>query len=113
MGRNKKNEGLSTLQLLLIITGSIVAAVGIIFLIMKFCKKNADKRALKSCYCDDADEWEFDDDLLDDLRFDDGVECGCCCDECEPKSEMSEEISAAVDEAIEAISSVAKEEDAE
>lgn len=107
MGTNRKENGLSTLKLILIIVGSIIAAVGIIFLIMKFLQKKGERRSFKSCCCDDIDGWEFDDDLLNDLRFDDCEECDC---EETYAPEASEEISAAVDEAIEAISSITDEE---
>lgn len=110
----KENGGLSALQLILIITASIVAAVGIVFVVMTILKKRNEKRALKSCHCDDFDEWEFDDDLLDDLRFDDDEDCGCChCHDTEDESEVSDELSAAVDEAIEAISAISDDKDAE
>ena len=86
--RNQKNSGMSTLKLILIITGSIVAAAGIIFLILKLLKKKAGKD-LDCCCCDD--EWEFDDDMLGDLRFDD-EECADC-----------DGIDAAIDDAIDAV----------
>ncbi len=112
--KTNKNErnGLSTLQLILIITTAILAAVGIVFLVLSFLKKRDEKRAIKNCNCDELDEWTFDDDLLSDLCFDDEDEdCGCChCHDDEP--EVSDELSAAVDEAIEAISSIS-DEDAE
>ncbi len=115
MKTNKsERNGLSTLQLILIITVSIVAAVGIVFLVLTFLKKKNEKRAIKNCNCDELDEWTFDDDLLSDLCFDDEEyeeDCGCChCHDDE--SEVSDELSAAVDEAIEAISSIS-DEDAE
>lgn len=86
--QSKNSGGMSALKLILIITGSIVAAAGIIFLILKLIKKNKAEK-LDCCCCDD--EWEFDDDLLGDLRFDD-EECGC------------EDMDAAIDDAIDAVS---------
>ena len=107
MTNNKKNSGLSPLALILIITASIVAAVGIVILVLKFIEKHREKKALDSCGCCDLDGWDLsDEDLLGDLSFDDGE---CCCGECE----VPEEISAAVDEAIEAISAVSEDADAE
>lgn len=87
--RNQKNSGMSTLKLILIITGSIVAAAGIIFLILKLLKKKKAGKDLDCCCCDD--EWEFDDDMLGDLRFDD-EECADC-----------DGIDAAIDDAIDAV----------
>ncbi len=114
MRNNRKENGLSTLQLVLIITASIVAAVGIVFAVMAIIKKRNEKRALKNCHCDEIDEWEFDDDLLSDLRFDDEDEdCGCCHCHDEDEPEVSDELSAAVDEAIEAISAINDDKDAE
>lgn len=114
MKKHNKNSGISPLKLALIITGSIVAAAGIIFVVVKLIKKAEEKKALAACdcgccdCCDDA--WDFgDDDILGDLRFDeedaDCCEGGCDCADC-----VSDEISAAVDEAIEAIEAVSEEE---
>ena len=69
MNNSKKHSGLSPLALILIITASIVAAVGIVFLVMNIIKKRRAKTI--EPWCDDAESWELDDDLLDDLRFDD------------------------------------------
>lgn len=98
MKDNKKNSGLSPLALILIITASIVAAVGIVVFVLKFLDKKRKQKAIGSCDCCDLDDWDLgDDDLLGDLAFDD-------------EEEVPEEITAAVDEAIEAISSVSDEE---
>ncbi|MCI8388088.1 MAG: hypothetical protein HFE63_06425 [Clostridiales bacterium] len=72
-------NSMSALKLILIITGSIVAAVGILCMIMKLCKK---KHCLKpvECCCghdeDTVDSWDIDEDVLDDLILDDD-DCGC------------------------------------
>ncbi len=89
--QSKNSGGMSALKLILIITGSIVAAAGIIYLVLKFLKKkNAGK--LDCCCCDD--EWEYDDeDLLGDLRFDDEECCDCGC----------EDIDSAIDDAIDSV----------
>ena len=96
--QSKNSGGMSTLKLILIITGSIVAAAGIIFVVYKLIKKAQAKKALGEgcCLCDE-DEWEFDDDILGDLRFDDEELCDC------------DSITDAVDEAIEAVESVIEE----
>ncbi len=107
MRKHNKNSGISPLKLALIITGSIVAAAGIIFVVVKLLKKADEKRALAACdcgCCDCCDDgWEFDEDMMGELRFDEDEECcdGAC---------VSDEISAAVDEAIEAIEAVSEEE---
>lgn len=112
MRKHNKNSGISPLKLALIITGSIVAAAGIIFIAVKLIKKAQEKKALAACdcgccdCCDDA--WEFGDDMLGELRFDDDEEC--CGDGCDCEDGVSDEISAAVDEAIEAIEAVSEEE---
>ena len=98
MKKNDKN-GLSPLALVLIITASIVAAVGIILLVLKLVQKKREKSALDYCdCCDELGDWEFDDeDLFGDLAFD-----------------GDEEIAASVDEAIDAVGEVSAEiEDAE
>ncbi len=111
MRKQNKNSGINGLKLALIITGSIVAAAGIIFLVVKLIKK-AEERKMLSCDCgfdcDCCDEdWGFDEDMLGDLRFDDEEdECDCC-----KAKDTSDEISAAVDEAIEAIEAVSEEEE--
>ena len=93
MRNQSKNSGISTLKLILIITGSIVAAAGIIFLVYKLLKKKqANKGFDGCCFCDD-DEWELDDDILGELRFDDD-ECDC------------NNITESVDDAIDAVESV-------
>lgn len=105
MKKNTKNSGLSALKLALIITGSIVAAAGIILILAKLIKK---KKAIGEgcccdCGCDCDDEWfSEDEDYLGDLRYDEDDEDGCCQNE--------DEIAAAVDEAIEAIEAVTEEE---
>ncbi len=104
MRNSRKNSGLSPLALILIITTSIVAAVGIVLLVLNICKKRRAKK-LDPWY-DDSDSWELDDDLLGELRFDDEDECCCGCDCGE---EVSDDIANAVDEAIEAIESVTDE----
>lgn len=100
MRKSDRNSKLSPLALVIIITTSIIAAVGIVILVLKFIEKMREKKALASCGCCDCDEldsWDFgDEDLLGDLAFDD------------EEVEVPEEISAAVDEAIDAISAVAK-----
>ncbi len=100
MNNSKKNSGLSPLALILIITASIVAAVGIVFLVLNILKKRRAKKL--EPWCDDADSWELDDDLLSDLRFDDDDECCCGC---------HDDIAEAVDSAIEEIEAVADEMD--
>ena len=88
MKNNKKS--LSAFQLILIITGSIVAAAGIVFAAVKLLKKYCPKLACHCCDEDDYEDWEFDDDMLDQL--DDNEECDCCdcCKEAD-KAEKSEE----------------------
>ncbi len=106
MRKYNKKSGITPFKLALIITGSIIAAAGIIFLVVKLMKKAQEKKLLASCDCgcDCCDEaWEFDEDMLGDLRFDDEECCDCGCS-------SDDEISAAVDEAIEAIESVTEEE---
>lgn len=103
MNNSKKNSGLSPLALILVITVSIVAAVGIVFLVLNILKKSRAKKLVP--WCDDAESWELDEDLLNDLRFDDEDECCCGCD-----CDCDDEIADAVDDAIEAISAVAEEE---
>ena len=108
MRKQNKNSGINALKLALVITASIVAAAGIIFLVVKLLKKAEERKMLScDCGCDCCDDdWGFDEDVLGDLRFDDEeCECGCSKD-----SEASSEISAAVDEAIEAIEAVSDEE---
>ena len=80
--KNKKNcESMSALKLALIITGSIVAAAGIVVLILSICKKKCHKKHV--CDCCDApesnDSWDIDEDALGELELDDD---DCCCDEC-------------------------------
>ncbi len=108
MRKQNKNSGINGLKLALIITGSIVAAAGIIFLVVKLIKKAEERKMLScGCGCDCCDDdWGFDEDMLGDLRFDDEeYEC-----ECSKAKDTSDEISAAVDEAIEAIEAVSDEE---
>lgn len=78
----KKNCGsMSALKLALIITGSIVAAAGVVALILSLCKK---KHHVKNHVCDccdapeSSDSWDIDEDALGELELDDD----CCCDEC-------------------------------
>ncbi len=98
MKNNKK--GLSPIALILIITTSIVAAAGIIMLVLKLVQKKREKKALESCDCcdcDDLDSWEFDDaDILGDLSFDDE----------ELYAHNDEQVAASVDEAIDAVEAV-------
>lgn len=96
MRNHQKNSGgMSTLKLILVITGSITLAAGIIFVVYKLLKKRQQEKALKGCCCED-DDWELDDDILGDLCFDDEpCDCGNITD--------------AVDEAIEAVESVIEE----
>ncbi len=88
----KKNQ-FSALKLILIITGSIIAAAGVIYAICKFCKKNC-----KCCnpFKDelDGDEWWNDDDsdVLSSFDTEEPDECDCCdCCDCEDKTEEAEE----------------------
>ncbi len=84
MKNQKKKSGLSALQLVLIITGSIIAAAGILFLILQICKKKCNKKAIDACCCegdlDDLDGWDIDEDILSELDFDDDELC--CCEDC-------------------------------
>ncbi len=96
MRNQSRNSGISTFKLILIITGSIVAAAGIIFVLYKFIKKKQSNKTFDGCCCEE-DEWEFDDDLLNELRFDDEENCDCG------------NISNAVDDAIAAVESVVEE----
>ncbi len=102
MNKNKKS-GLSPIAMILIITTSIVAAAGIILLVLKFVQKKREKSALEGCDCcdcDDLDSWEFDDaDILGDLSFDDE----------ELYAHNDEQIASAVDEAIDAVGAVSAE----
>ncbi len=92
----KKSSGLTPLQLTLIIVGAIIAAVGIMVLIMQICKKKCNKNAIDACCCecepDELDGWEIDDDILRELDFDDEDECDCdcCCDECDCEADALE-----------------------
>ena len=80
--KNKKNCGsMSALKLALIITGSIVAAAGIVVLILSICKKKCHKKHVCDC-CGETesnDSWDIDEDALSELELDDD---DCCCDEC-------------------------------
>ncbi len=92
--QSKNSSGISTLKLILIITGSIVAAAGIIFLVYKLLKKKQAKKAFDGCcFCEDED-WELDDDILGELRFDDDEDCDC------------DNLTESVDDAIDAVESV-------
>lgn len=77
----KKCDSMSALRLALIITGSIVAAAGVILLIVKLCKKKS--HTSKACECHDDfssnDSWDIDEDALGDLELDDDCDCDCCC----------------------------------
>ena len=78
----KKCESMRALKLALIITGSIVAAVGIVILILKLCKKKCHANQVCDCCCDESesnDSWDIDEDALGELELDDD---DCCCDEC-------------------------------
>ena len=78
----KKNcESMGAVKLALIITGSIVAAAGVILLLIKLCKKKCHtKKVCDSCHEDlgPSDSWDIDEDVLGDLELDD--DCDCCCD---------------------------------
>ena len=105
MKNNKKKSGLSALQLALIITGSIIAAAGILFAILQICKKKANKKAADACCCEDdlldLDEWELDEDILSELGLDEEEEGeGCCCG-CEDCAECASEEEAPAEEAVE------------
>lgn len=114
MKKNKKN-GISPIALILIITTSIVAAVGIILLVLKFIQKKREEKAIETCGCCDCDEldpWGFDDeDLIGDLAFDDEEEY-CACEDCsdctECEDQLPDEIASAVDEAIDAIGAISE-----
>ncbi len=74
MKKSKKVESsMSPLTLALIITGSIVAAAGIVLLILKLVKK----KPAKACACDccdeldDIDSWELDEEFLASLGLED------------------------------------------
>ncbi len=95
MKQCKKKNSLSALQLALIITGAILAAAGIILLILKLCKKcpvhsKSKKHIDDSDIFDGNDEsWDVDEDLFDNIDLDDdemGSDCGGCgcpaCDDC-------------------------------
>lgn len=78
----KKCDSSSALKLALIITGSIVAAAGIIMLIIKLCKKSGAKH-ICDCCCDELDNndsWDIDEDALGELELDDDCceDCSCC-----------------------------------
>ncbi len=112
MRNSTKNSNFSGLKLALIITGSIVAAAGVLFIFYKIYKKN--HPTLDDKHCDDFDSWELDDDLFADLDFDDedGIcDCGCSddcdCSNCSDEN-TSDDIAAAVDKAIDEIGSVAE-----
>ncbi len=80
----KKCESSSALKLALIITGSIVAAAGIILLIVKLCKKSGAKHVCDCC-CDEldnSDSWDIDEDALGELELDDDCCDGDCTDCC-------------------------------
>jgi hypothetical protein len=68
-----QNE-MSALKLAMIITGSIVAAAGIILIIMRVCKKKHQHK-VHDCCCgidaDEADSWDIDEDVLTELELDD------------------------------------------
>ncbi|MBE6610882.1 MAG: hypothetical protein E7632_00200 [Ruminococcaceae bacterium] len=85
MKKTNKKSGLSAFQLILIITGSIIAAAGILFVILQICKKKANKKAADACCCedelDDLDAWDIDEDILSELALDD-EECCCDCADC-------------------------------
>ena len=92
-------------KLVLIITGSIIAAAGILLLIMKLCKKKHACKLHDFCCHDDSDSidsWDIDEDALSELELDDEDEtceaCGCddSCDcgetcECGDSSECDED----------------------
>lgn len=87
---NRKSDSMSALKLALIITGFIVAAAGIVLLIVKLCKKKCHTKKVCDCCFDDEesiDSWDIDEDALGELELDD--DCDCCCDSCE-KEETAE-----------------------
>ena len=64
-------EGCGALKLALIITGSIVAAAGIILLLLKLFKR---KHVKLPCDCCSVDSWDFEVDFLNELELDDSDE---------------------------------------
>ena len=68
-----QNESMNALRLAIIITGSIVAAAGIILIIMRFCKKSHPHKIHECCGIDsdEADSWDIDEDILNELELDD------------------------------------------
>ena len=92
----KKCESMSALKLALIITGSIVAAAGIVLLIVKLCKKKCHTKRVCDCAGDFGtnDSWDIDEDALGDLELDDDCDCDCCCGD-----DAEEEIEKAADDA--------------
>ena len=105
MKKNKKSAShLSALQLALIITGSIVAAAGIITAIIMICKKKAAKKKAEALEDDSIDLWDIDEDILSELELDE-EEC-CCGEDCDCTDCAIED---AVEEAVEALEQVSEE----
>lgn len=92
----KSKKSLSPIALVIIITTSIVAAAGIIWLALKFIQKKREKKALECCdLCDDLDSWDLDDsDIIGDLSFDD------------EELYAHDDVAVAVDEAIDAVGKI-------
>lgn len=69
-----QNESMNALKLAIIITGSIVAAAGIILIIMRIYRKNHQHK-IHDCCCgidgEEADSWDIDEDILTELELDD------------------------------------------
>ncbi len=98
MKNSTKKTGLSPLQLALIIGASVIAAVGILILIMQICKKKANKKAADACCCEgdleDIEAWDIDEDILAELGLDeDETEeiCGCADCACTCESDETED----------------------
>lgn len=94
----KCSDNMSALKLILIITGSIIAAAGILCLLMQLCKKKHHKKVCGCCddECDTIDSWDIDEDVLSELELDDDEDCGCTecsnpeCATCQGISEPDE-----------------------
>ena len=90
----------STLKLVLIITGSILAAAGIIFAIIKFCKKKAKAKDAEAETETDETEtqdenWDIDEKIIESLELDEEAEKE------EAPAEAADESAAAADESAE------------
>lgn len=99
-------EGCGALKLALIITGSIVAAAGIILLLLKLFKRKHVKLPCDCC-CDDHesdDSWDIDEDVLNELELDDSDEDetkGCDAEAEDTEEEVEE---ASEDEEVSGVS---------